>query len=324
MIRFGKLTVLAAAAVALVACNKAPPPAAPADAPAPAPIAAPASAPAAATAPAPIAAKPALWRIGDEDTTVYLFGAVHVLPPELSWRTQPVETALNASKAVYFETDVNPNPVAMAQMAKRLGIYRPPERLSDHLTAEQHAAVANASAKLNLPMPLLDTMKPWMAAMALSEQMIANAGYDPNSGVERTLLPMAVAAGKEIRKLETVEEQLLVFADLPEKVQINYLISGIDEIDKEPTLLGDLVSAWSKGDVEKLDKIMIEDDLEETPEVYQALLVKRNRNWTVKLDALVKSEPGVFFVAVGAGHLSGKDSVLGMLAAKGYQVERVE
>jgi uncharacterized protein YbaP (TraB family) len=312
MIRFGKLAIMAAA-FALAACNKAPP--ATEAAPAPAtPVA----------APAPAAAKPALWRIGDEDTTIYLFGTVHVLPPDLNWRTKPVEDALNAAKAVYFETDVNPNQIQLLEVVKRLGMYGPYEKLSEHLTDEQRKSVADASAKLAVPMLLLDTMKPWMAAMTLSEQMISNAGYDPSSGVERTLLPMATAAGKEIRKLETVEEQLLVFADLPEKVQIDYLVSGIDEIDKEPTLLGDLVSAWSRGDVEKLDKIMIEDDLEDTPEVYQALLVNRNRNWTVKLDALVKNEPGVFFVAVGAGHLAGKDSVLGMLTAKGYKVERVE
>ncbi len=315
MIRFGKPAVMAAMAVALLACSKT----------ASAPEAPPAGSPAAlAAAPAPLAAKPALWRIGDEDTTVYLFGTVHVLPPELSWRAKPVEDALNASKAVYFETDVNPNQIALLEVVKRLGMYPTSDKLSEHLKPEQRAAVANASAKLSVPMIALDTMKPWLAAMTLSEQMISNAGYDPNSGVERTLLPMATAAGKEIRKLETVEEQLLVFADLPEKVQIDYLVAGIDEIDKEPTLLGDLVSAWSKGDVEKLDKIMIEDDLEDTPEVYQALLVNRNRNWTVKLDALVRGEPGVFFVAVGAGHLAGKDSVLGMLAAKGYKIERVE
>jgi uncharacterized protein YbaP (TraB family) len=312
MIRFGKLAIMAAA-FALAACNKATP--APDAAPAPAkPVA----------APAPVSARPALWRIGDEDTTIYLFGTVHVLPPELSWRTKPVEDALNASKAVYFETDVTPNQIQLLDVVKRLGMYPASDNLSEHLAPDQRAAVAKASAKLSVPMIALDTMKPWLAAMTLSEQMISNAGYDPNSGVERTLLPMATAANKDIRKLETVEEQLLVFADLPENVQIDYLISGIDEIDKEPTLLGDLVSAWSKGDVEKLDKIMIEDDLEETPEVYQALLVKRNRNWTVKLDTLVKSEPGVFFVAVGAGHLAGKDSVLGMLTAKGYKVERVE
>ena len=314
MIQLGKLAAMAAAAVALLACSKA----------APAPEAPPAASAATIAAPAPLAAKPALWRISDQDTTVYLFGTVHVLPPELSWRTKLVEDALNASKAVYFETDVNPNQIKLMEVVRRLGMYPTTDKLSEHLKPNQREAVANASSKLSVPMIALDTMKPWLAAMTLSEQMVSNAGYDPNSGVERTLLPMATGAGKEIRKLETVEEQLLVFADLPEKVQIDYLVAGIEEIDKEPTLLSDLVSAWSKGDVEKLGKIMIEDDLEDTPEVYQALLVKRNKNWTVKLDALVKGEPGVFFVAVGAGHLAGKDSVLGMLAAKGYTVERVE
>ena len=312
MIPFGKLAAMAAAAIALLACSKAAP--------------APEARPIAPTYPiaAPVSAGPALWRIGDQDTTVYLFGTVHVLPPELSWRTKPIEDALSASKAVYFETDVNPNQIKLMEVVRRLGMYPTTDKLSEHLKPDQRAAVANASAKLSVPMIALDTMKPWLAAMTLSEQMISNAGYDPNSGVERRLLPMATAAGKEIRKLETVEEQLLVFADLPEKVQIDYLVAGIDEIEKEPTLLSDLVSAWEKGDVEKLNKIMIEDDIEDTPEVYQALLVKRNKNWSVKLDALVKDEPGVFFVAVGAAHLAGKDSVLGMLAAKGYKVERVE
>ncbi len=184
--------------------------------------------------------------------------------------------------------------------------------------------MAEAASKLAVPMVALETMKPWLAAMTLSEEMISKAGYDPNSGVERTLLPIATAGGKEIRKLETVEEQLLVFADLSEKVQVDYLIAGINEIDTESQLLGELVNAWAGGDVAKLDKIMIEDDLEETPQVYQALLVKRNQNWTKKLDELVKTEGGVFFVAVGAGHLAGKDSVIKMLTARGYKVERVE
>lgn len=314
MIRIDRLAAMAAAALLVAACGKA----------APAPDPTPAEPAKTVAAPAPAPGHPALWRIGDSDTTVYLFSTVHVLPPDLTWRSRPIEDALDASKAVYFETDVNPDQVALLEVVKRLGMYPSSDRLSNHLKPDQRAAVADASARLSVPMILLDTMKPWLAAMTLSEQMIANAGYDPNSGVERTLLPMAADAGKEIRKLETIEEQLLVFADLPETVQIAYLIAGIKEIDKEPTLLGDLVSAWSTGDVGKLEKIMLEDDLQDTPEVYQALLVKRNRNWTVKLDALVKGEPGVFFVAVGAGHLAGKDSVLGMLTAKGYKVTRVE
>jgi hypothetical protein len=173
-------------------------------------------------------------------------------------------------------------------------------------------------------MVALEQMKPWLAAVTLSERMITNAGYDVNSGVERRLAPDAKSAGKEIRKLETVEEQLLVFADLPEAVQIRFLMDGVKEIDEESTILDEMVNAWATGNVEKLNEIMIEEDLAENPEIYAALLVDRNANWVTEIDKLIKSEPGTFFIAVGAAHLTGKDSVIAKLVPLGYTAERVE
>jgi uncharacterized protein len=278
-------------------------------------------------APAAAAAEakgPALWRVGDDDTTVYLFGTVHVLPPELAWRKPPIDKALAEAKAIYFETDIDPNPVEMLPVIQQLGMYPPPEKLSGHLKPDDRTALEAAAIELETPMVLLDQMRPWLAAVTLSERMITNAGYDVNSGVERKLAPDAIAAGKEIRKLETVGEQLLVFADLPEEVQIRFLMEGVREIDRESTILDDMVNAWAAGDVVKLEKIMIEEDLAENPEVYEALLVKRNSNWVKKIDQLIKSEPGTFVIAVGAAHLTGKDSVIAKLAPMGYTAQRVE
>jgi uncharacterized protein YbaP (TraB family) len=282
------------------------------------------AAPASASQVAPGAPGPALWKTGDADTTVYLFGTVHVLPPELAWRTPLVDNALAEAKTVYFETDVNPNVAEITQVVSRLGVYAPPEKLSDHLKPDQRAALAAAAADLSLPMFLLDTMKPWLAAMTLSEQLIVKAGYQPTSGVERTLDPEVRAANKDIRKFETVDEQLLFFADLPQSVQIDYLMEGVRQIDEETDLLDDMVAAWARGDVTALETIMIDGDLKESPEVYEALLVGRNRDWAEKLRTLVETEAGVFFVAVGAGHLAGEDSLIEMLTQGGMPVARVE
>lgn len=303
-----KPLVLAALLILPAACGKKPEPVA--EAPVPA-------------APAP-AAGPALWTTGDADTKVYLLGTVHILPPGLVWKTAKIDTALAEAKTVYFETDIQPDPSKIAGMVEELGIYPEGQRLSDRLTAEQKTQLAKVAADLAMPMLLLENMKPWLAAMTISEQLITKAGYDPNSGVERTLEPLAKTAGKEIRILETVEEQLLAFADLPEKVQVAYLMDGVEEMDEEQALLQRLVEAWSKGDVAGLEAIMIEGDLKKMPEVYDALLVKRNANWTVKLDKLIADEPGVFLVAVGAAHLAGEDSVVRMLTDKGRTVTRLE
>lgn len=288
----------------------------------PEPAAAPAAEPAPAAAPA--TANPALWRVSDDDTTVYLFGTVHVLPPALEWRTDKIDRALAESKAVYFETDLDPAPGDILPVLQTLGMYPPSERLSDRLSAEDRAAFEKAANEVGLSAFQLDTMRPWLAGITLGEAMITKAGYDASSGVERKLAPSAVSAGKEIRKLETVEQQLLAFAEVPEAAQLRFLMDGVHQMDEEATVLDSMVRAWAAGDVAQLEKIMIEEDFEEMPEIYDALLVKRNRNWAKQIDELIDAEAGTFFIAVGAAHLAGKDSVVEMLEPLGLAAERVE
>jgi uncharacterized protein YbaP (TraB family) len=283
-----------------------------------------APAPAPTATPAPATANPALWRITDADTTVYLFGTVHVLPPAVEWRTQKIDAALAESKAVYFETDLDPAPNEILPVLQKLGMYPPSERLSDKLSQEDKADLEKAVNDLGLPYFQLETMKPWLAGVTIAEAMITRAGYDATSGVERKLAPSAIGAGKEIRKLETIEQQLLAFADVPEKAQLRFLMDGIRQMDDEAAVLDSMVKAWAAGDVEGLEKIMIEEDFQEMPEIYDAILVKRNANWARKIDQLVKTETGTFFIAVGAAHLMGKDSVIEMLKPLGHAAQRVE
>jgi hypothetical protein len=308
--------LLGLAALGLAACGeKAPEPAPPAasEASEPAPAAA-----------VPASANPALWRISDDDTIVYLFGTVHVLPPALEWRTDKIDRALAESKAVYFETDLDPAPDEILPILQKFGMYPPSERLSDKLSAEDRAAFEKAANDLGLPAFQLDTMKPWLAGITLAEAMITKAGYDATSGVERRLAPSAIDAGKQIRKLETVEQQLLAFADVPEKAQLRFLMDGVRQMDEEATVLDSMVQAWAAGDIARLEKIMIEEDFQEMPEIYDALLVKRNRNWAKQIDELAAAEAGTFFIAVGAAHLVGTDSVVEMLKPLGHVAERVE
>lgn len=273
---------------------------------------------------APATTNPAVWRTGDADTTVYLFGTVHVLPPSLEWRTPKIDAALAESKAVYFETDLDPAPSDILPVLQKLGMYPPSERLSDKLSEEDRAALQKAANDLGLPAFQLDAMKPWLAGITIAEAMITKAGYDANSGVERKLAPTAIDAGKEIRKLETVEQQLLAFADVPEKAQLRFLMDGVRQMKEEPAVLDEMVKAWAAGDVARLEHIMIEEDFQEMPEIYDAILVKRNANWARKIDQMVKGETGTFFIAVGAAHLVGKDSVIEMLKPLGHVAERVE
>jgi uncharacterized protein YbaP (TraB family) len=270
------------------------------------------------------APKPAIWKVADADTTVYLFGTVHVLPPTLTWHSPAVDKALSEAKAVYFETDTDVDPDVFREILQRLGMYDPAEQLSDRLSKQDFERLKTALIKLDLPLAAVESMRPWYAGIVISEAVVRRAGYDVTSGVESVLRPAAQAAGKEIRFLETLEEQLAAFATLPEDIQVRFLISGLAEIDGAGKELGDLVNAWKSGDVASLDRLLIEDDLGAIPELYDALLKHRNANWAPEIDALMKSEAGTFLVAVGAAHLAGKDSVIEILKPMGHTAERVQ
>jgi uncharacterized protein YbaP (TraB family) len=64
---------------------------------------------------------------------------------------------------------------------------------------------------------------------------------------------------------------------------------------------------------------MLEDAFDKVPSLRDNLLVRRNKNWVPKLEAMLASGRP-HFVTVGIGHLVGRDSVVAMLRAKGYTV----
>ena len=269
-------------------------------------------------------ARPALWRIADADTTIYLFGTIHMLPPGATWRSAPVDEALAGSQAAYFETDVEGDPRTRTELVQRLGLLDPAKRLSDGLTADQKSALAAAAARVGYPMSVLETQRPWFAAVTLSDAAIRMVGYASDQGVETVLRREAEASAKDIRFLETMERQLSALSDLPEAVQVRYLAYAIADIETVGPALTRMVNAWRGGDVEALTRLLIDEDMARLPEMQDALLIRRNADWAGQLKSLLDAEPGHFFVAVGAAHFSGEDSLLVQLQRLGVASERLQ
>jgi uncharacterized protein YbaP (TraB family) len=82
------------------------------------------------------------------------------------------------------------------------------------------------------------------------------------------------------------------------------------------------VRLWASGDTDRL-AAQLNEDLRTTPRLAQLLLTDRNARWADWIAARL-DKPGTVFVAVGAGHLAGSDSVQAMLAKKGLRAERVK
>jgi uncharacterized protein YbaP (TraB family) len=165
----------------------------------------------------------------------------------------------------------------------------------------------------------MQTFRPWYAAVTLSVLQMQKDGFDPTAGVEKVLEEEGKAAGKSFAYLETVEQQLGRFADLPDEEQVDFLISSAESIEEGGEMLDVLVSEWQDGDVNGLGLLMSNPEMMGSDAIYNALLKSRNQDWVPKIEAML-DEPGTVLIAVGAGHLAGKDSVIQLLRADGYEV----
>ena len=266
-------------------------------------------------------ADPALWVVKDRDTTIYLFGTIHVLKPGLTWFDEAVKTAFDRSGELKLEL-VMPEPAAMQKIVIATGTSPAGSApLTEQLPADKRAAFAKAVTDLGLPANALDKYRPWLAATTLSVTPLSKMGFDSANGPEQVLTAAAQKAGKRITGLETAEQQLGFFAGLSNPAQMQFLTTTIDEL---PTLEGtmtQMVDDWSKGDPDALAN-ELNDNLKDSPEVERVLLVDRNKRWAGWVKQRMAA-PGTVFVAVGAGHLAGPESVLVQLSRMGVKATRV-
>lgn len=267
-------------------------------------------------------AKPALWVVKDADTTIYLFGTVHLLPNDTDWRYPALDQALAASDSLTIEL-TDDDPVRMQALVLQYGLD-PAHPLSDKLSATENATLAKAAQTVGVPggVNTLQMMRPWLAGLTLAVAPLLKAGMDPAHGVDKLLKAQMLAAGKPVDGLETAEQQIRFLADLPADVELEFLRSTLRDVDKSRAELTTLIDAWKNGDVATIARIEDEDLAQHAPELYQRLLVQRNQAWATKITAMLQ-KPGTVFIAVGAAHLAGPDSVQAQLETRGTSVKRL-
>lgn len=290
---------------------------APADALAQAQPAAPAA------APAPIQGQgPALWVIKDADSTLYLFGSVHVLRPTTGWASPRVQAAFDSASDIWFEISNPDDQAAIVPLMQQYGLS-PTYRNATALTTGELTLFGNAAQSVGSDAVRMDNYRPWLAALTLSVAPLVKAGYDPKSGVELVLKARAEAAGKPIHGFETIDKQIGILAGLPDDVQLVFLRETLKDYENAATKLDEMVSAWARGDVDVLSRVMVQEMKDASPALYQSILVDRNTDWANQIQTMLQGS-GAAFIAVGAGHLAGDDSVQAILAKRGVTVEAVE
>ena len=262
---------------------------------------------------------PALWVIRDADSTIYLFGTVHVLRPTTAWGSAKVDTAFNSANEVWFEITNPDDQAAVIPLVQQYGLS-PDKPLSSLLTPEEFIKLDAAAQTIGVTAAQIDPFRPWFAALNLALAPLAKAGYDPASGVELVLRARAQAAGKPVKGLETLDEQIRIIAGMPEDEQLDFLRAALDSFDDATVELDALVNAWAEGDVAGVERLGVTEMRAQSEALYDALLVRRNANWATQIQTLLAGS-GTAFIAVGAAHLAGDDSVQEMLEDRGVTVQ---
>ena len=265
-------------------------------------------------------AHPALWKIADHDTTIYLFGTIHLLPPGIDWLSGPLAHALDHSDSLVTELpDLPPGDVAAALL--RHGSLPPGKNLRQMMEEKQRTQFEAALTRLGLPVAIFDKTKPWVAAATLPILQLQKAGYNIQSGVENGLTRRATELGHPRAGLETADFQFGQFDSLSEEQQFEYLANVLGALPEINAEIEKMVGSWTRGDAAALAAQLNSDS--DSPVLAEALIFSRNRNWASWIQNRLKL-PGTVFVAVGAGHLGGKGSVQDVLAKEGFMAVRVQ
>jgi len=262
---------------------------------------------------------PALWQIaGAEGQRAYLFGTVHALPDGVRWRTPQIDHAFDAADMLVVEISLLDAEDSMRAAFQRLSATSGQPPLAMRVSPEDRALVSRVMAEHGLKDADFANMETWAAALVLSQLA---EGVDSANGVDRALLK--AAGNMRVIELEGAERQLGLFDALPEQEQDDLLEGVARELDEagHENELDPRLEAWLTGDLAALEEAA-RGGLLADPELREALLVGRNRDWAERIDALL-SDGATPFIAVGAAHLLGPDGLVALLNSRGYSVERV-
>jgi len=265
-------------------------------------------------------AKPPVWIVRDADSTIILFGSVHNLDQGRDWRPKALDEALAQADDVWFEIPMDEAARQRAQQAAmQRGLLPPGQTLSSLLAPRDRKRLAKAAETYRLPLAALDQLQPWLADITLTTAFLSAQGAAASDGVEEVLEHSAPATTPR-RAFETPEEQINILAGASRKAQVSGLSDTLRSLNDDPKGFTRLLDLWMKGDVRGIDREAVAPLRKASPEMFDALITRRNQNWVGQIEQRLAGK-GQTVIVVGAGHLTGPGGVPTLLRARGIKVE---
>ncbi|GGZ27804.1 TraB/GumN family protein [Asticcacaulis endophyticus] len=265
---------------------------------------------------------PLMWVVKDADSTVYLLGSIHLLKPDMQWQDDRIKTAMTQSSELWLEI-ANLDDQAAAGSAFLKHAINAKGNLTEGMSEADIAKLNAALDRHGLPMAQARNLKPWAVGLLITVKSMMASGFDPNSGVDKTLLDQAKAAGKPVKGFETIEQQMGFFGNFDEETSRQFLIDVLNQEEEGKALMDSMLTAWQTGDEAALGKLFNDEMKVKTPKLYDVLLKGRNQDWVPQIEQILAGS-GTSLIVVGTAHLVGPDGVPTLLKAKGVKVDAVK
>lgn len=265
------------------------------------------------------ATKHCLWEVETQSSKIYLLGSLHVLKSDAYPLPQVIEHAYAYSRKIVFETDLGGmmNADVQAKMLT-LGLYPEDQDLLQNISEDTRRSLEKKMKNLGLPMEQFVRFRPWFLAVTLATLELQRLGFNPLYGIDMHFYGKARSDKKKIAFLESVEFQLDLLGRMNTHDQNAFLDQTLKDLELAAQKASDMMIYWQTGDGENLYKLLFE-SFEGYPQIQDRLLVRRNKDWAIKIGQMLK-ETDTVLVIVGAGHLIGPNSVVELLEQKGYNV----
>lgn len=263
-----------------------------------------------------------LWRVAGKTNSVYLLGSIHMLRREDHPLPRAIDDAYQDAETVVMELDMDDLDPAYTQAAfSQAGVMTDGTTLRALMGDDLYATAEEAAASIDIPLEMLGQSEPWLAAMTVELMMLYRVGFDPALGVEMTISNRAIADGKPIEGLETVDEQLAFLDGLPLDAQREMLLQTLRQGAAFGETIHDLVSAWRFGDTAALEEGLLE-SMREQEALMATLVTDRNRRWANTIAGWLDDDSD-YLVVVGALHLIGDEGVPALLAEAGFGIQQL-
>ncbi len=280
------------------------------------------------------------WEVRSDKTTVYLMGSIHFADESFYPLRSEIEEAFKRSDYLVVELDIsNTNQQVYHQILAEKGVYKNGTTIKDVISDETWRQLRQQLRQLKIDYETVKNYKPGILVLTLTTMQVMQMGFDPKLGLDAHFLTMASAgepfdsasvksalAGSEAEKpiieLETLEQQLNLFLDIPNGDLL--LQESLYSLNESEQLMAEVVRLWKQGDEAGMNKLLFEDVMNEYPafsKIYDSLIYQRNRQMTEKIETMLAKRE-TYFVVVGSGHMIGEKGIANVLKEKGYEVKR--